>query len=113
MNRLAAALLLLSACSAPPPADLTADEERVLRPVPDAPEAARPLIDRGDAYFVRALGPHRAGDAPAALDLYGKARSSYLEAETHCGGFIPPPLLDRVKECVTRIAALQRQIHSK
>jgi hypothetical protein len=111
MRPLAAVLLLLASCAAPPAPALSADEERVLRPVPDAPESARPLIERGDALFVRALTPHRAGDAPAALDLYGKARASYLEAETHCAGIIPPPLLDRVKECVYRIAALQRQLH--
>ncbi len=114
MTRLAAVLLLLASCSGPPPATPTADEERVLRPIEKPPDAVRSLVERGDALFLRALAPHRQGDADAALDLYSKARASYLEAQTHYPSLtpLPAPLLDRVRECVTRIAALQRQRHS-
>lgn len=116
MRRLAAVLLLLASCGSPPaPAEPTAEESRLLRPIPDAPDAVRGLVERGDALFLRALSPHRQGDVDAALDLYSKARASYLEAQTHYPSLtpIPAPLLDRVRECVTRIAALQRQRHSR
>ena len=108
---LAAALLLLAACGAPPSA-ATPEDERVLRPVPDAPDAARPHIERGDGTFVRASAAQRAGDDASALDLYRGARSSYLQAEALCSGFIPAPLIDRATECVKRMAALQRQAHN-
>ena len=109
MRRLPIILLLLAACGTPAKVALTPDEERILRPVADPPEGVQRLIDRGDNYFVSAI-PEK--DPQIALGLYGKARSSYLEAQTHYSGLVPPPLLDRVKECVNRIAALQRQRHS-
>ena len=110
MRILAAALLLLASCGAPPVP--SPEDERVLRPIPDAPEAARPHLERGDETFVRASAAQRGDDGAAALDLYRRARSSYLQAEALCGGFIPPPLIDRATECVNRIAALQRQVHT-
>jgi hypothetical protein len=108
MKPFAAVLLLLAACGAPPKPALSPEDERVLRPVPDVPDGGvQSLIDRGDAYFVKAIA-----DPASALDNYARARASYLEAQTHFGGLVPPALLDRVKECVTRIAALQRRVHS-
>lgn len=110
MRAPAALLLLLAACGSPAKPTLSADEERILRPLPEPPDdAVRGLVDRGDGFFLRAI-PEK--DPKAALELYGKARSSYLEAQTHYSGLVPPPLLDRVKECVNRIAALQRQKHA-
>ena len=114
MRRLPLVLLLLASCGSPPRATPTADEERILRPIPDATDDVRRLVDRGDALFLQALVPHRQSDVPAALELYSKARASYLEAQTHYPSLTPVPsaLLDRVRECVTRIAALQRQRHA-
>jgi hypothetical protein len=112
MRSLAAALLLLAACGSPP-VPLTPEEEFVLRPIRDMAPNVRALVERGDAHFVDALTPHRKGETQTALDRYANARSAYLEAETHYySGQIPPPLLARVNECVTRIAALQRQRHA-
>lgn len=121
MRRLAATLLLalsgveglLTACGSPP-VTLTPEDERALRPVPDMSPEVRRLVDRGDALFIGALPPHRKGETMAALDLYMKARASYLEAQTHYASLtpVPAPLLDRVRECVTRIAVLQRQRHA-
>ncbi len=107
MRKLAAALLLLAACGAPPaPAP---EDEHVLRPVPDAPEAAVPFIERGDETFIKASAAQRAGDGAAALDLYRRARTSYMEGARACGGIIPAPLQERAMECVQRMASLQRQ----
>jgi len=108
---LAAALLFLAACGSPPPA-LSPEDQRALRPVPDMAPDVRALVERGDALFVDALTPQRTGDTATALDRYGKARASYLEAQTHYSGLVPQPLLDRVRECVTRIADLQRKRHA-
>jgi hypothetical protein len=107
MRTLAPLLLLLAACGSPPRPALSAEDERILRPVPDPPEGVQALVDRGDGYFVKAIG-----EPASALDSYARARSCYLEAQTHYSGLVPPPLLDRVRECVTRIAALQRRVHS-
>jgi len=115
VTRLAAALLLLLAsCGGPPQAAPTDDEVRLLRPIPDAPAPVRELVERGDGFFLQALAPHRGNDAAAALELYGRARSSYLEAQTHYRSPtpVPAPLLGRVRECVNRIAALQRLRHA-
>ena len=109
MTRLAPLLLLLAACGAPPRPALTPDEERVLRPVPDAPGEICSFIDRGDEIFISAI-PEK--DPQTALDLYGKARRSYLEAQSRYSALVPPPLIDRVRECVTRIAVLQRQFRA-
>ncbi len=112
MRPLAAVLLLLAACSSSAPVTLTPEDERTLRPIPDMNPDVRRLVANGDGFFVDALAPHRKGETVAALDLYAKARASYLEAQTHYSGIVPQPLLDRVRECVIRIAALQRQRHS-
>jgi hypothetical protein len=107
VKTLAAALLLLASCSAPPaPAP---EDEHVLRPIPDAPEAAVRFIERGDETFIKASAAQRAGDSASALDLYRRARTSYMEGARACGGFIPQPLQDRAMECVQRMAALQRR----
>lgn len=106
MSRLLPMLLLLAACGAPPRPALSPEDERVLRPIPDPPEGVRKLVDRGDVLFVQAIG-----DRGSALELYGKARAAYLEAQTLYSGLIPAPLLDRVKACVHRIAQLQRERH--
>lgn len=107
MRGTAAVLLLLAACSAPPRPALSPEDERILRPVPEAPEGVQALIDRGDALFVQAIG-----DPASALDSYARARSAYLQAQVHYAGLVPQPLLDRVNECVLRIAALRRRVHS-
>lgn len=108
---LATLLVLLAACGSSR-ATLSPEDERVLRPVPDMTPAVRDLVERGDSYFVDALPPHHQGDTVTALDRYSKARASYLEAQTHYSGLVPQALLDRVKECVTRIAELQRKRHA-
>jgi len=110
VRRLPLVLLLLAACGSPAKVTLSAEEERILRPLPVPPDDdVRRLVARGDELFVSAI-PEK--DPKTSLGLYGKARSSYLEAQTHYSGLVPPPLLDRVKECVNRIAALQRQQHA-
>lgn len=105
MKVLPLVLLCLAACASPRP-PLGPEDAHVLRPLSDPPDDVRRLVDRGDDFFVQAIG-----NPGAALDLYAKARASYLEAQTHYSGIVPAPLLDRVKACVTRIAALQREQH--
>jgi len=114
MRILPLALLLAASCASPPAVELTEQEKTVLRPVPNPPDEVRGLVDKGDALFLQAIPAQRSGDSVAALDFYSRARKAYLEAETHYGGFvpIPSPLLDRVRECVIRIAVLQKQRHS-
>jgi len=107
MRQLAAALLLLASCGAPPAP--TPEDEHVLRPVPDAPEAAVPFIERGDDTFIKASAAQRAGDSARALDLYRRARTSYMEGARACAGFIPPPLQERAMECVQRMATIKRE----
>lgn len=102
---------ILAACGSTP-ATLSPEDERVLRPIPNMTPEVRALVERGDAIFVDAIPSHRGGDTATALDRYSKARASYLEAQTHYSGLVPQLLLDRVKECVTRIAELQRQRHA-
>ncbi|HUR38009.1 MAG TPA: hypothetical protein VM222_00865 [Planctomycetota bacterium] len=109
MNRLAAALLLLASCASPAPVELTDHEKYVLRG-----GAASDDADRGDEAFLKAVRAERSGDADGALKHFAAARTHYLQAQLRYTGLasVPAPLLDRVKECVTRIAALQRQRHA-
>lgn len=123
----ALAILALTACAGPSGARnvrLTPEEERILRPIPDPPDRVRRLVEQGDEMFLQGIPPYRRIDpesnpdwtsqVTSALDCYTRARSSYLAAQ---GEFpspqpVPPPLLDRVRECVLRIAALQKQRHA-
>jgi hypothetical protein len=109
VSRLAAVLLLLASCSSPPPVELTDHEKHVLRP-----GVASADVDQGDDAFRKAVGEERSGDADGALKHFAQARTHYLQAQLSYTGLasVPAPLLDRVKECVVRIAALQRQRHS-
>jgi hypothetical protein len=123
----AALLLLLAACSAPSSAHnvrLTPEEERVLRPLPNPPDRVRTLVEQGDEFFLKGIPSWRTADpetghdwptnAAAAKDYYARARTQYLTAQSEYASPspVPPPLLDRVRECVMRLAALERWIHS-
>ena len=109
MSRLAAVLMLLASCASPPPVELTDHEKHVLRAGAESPD-----VDQGDEAFRSAAGAERSGDADGALKNFAAARSHYLQAQLSYTGLasVPAPLLDRVKECVVRIAALQRQRHA-
>jgi hypothetical protein len=122
----AAALLALSACAGSSARNvrLTAEEERILRPLADPPDRVRRLVEEGDELFCQGIPPYRGSDpetgsdwasqVPAALDFYSRARTAYLTAQSEYSSPqpVPPPLLDRVRECVMRIALLQRRKHS-
>jgi len=113
------ALLLLAGCAAAPAASvpLTPDEERILRPLTNPPDRIRSLVEDGDRLFVKGIPPFRGPepDVTQAMDCYTKARTAYLTAQ---GLYVspqpvPPPLLDRVNECVSRIAVLIRRQRSR
>jgi hypothetical protein len=109
VSRLAAVLLLLASCASPAPVELTEHEKHVLRPGADSEN-----VENGDAAFLEAVRAERSGDVDGALKSFATARTHYLKAQLGYPGLasVPAPLLDRVKECVTRIAALQRQRHA-
>lgn len=123
---LAAAVAALAGCagSARAPAALTPEEEHLLRPVPDAPEPVERLIEEGDRLFRDGVAPYRASDPaagsgaasaiPEALDLYRRARLSYVTAQSRYSGLqpVPPALMERIRECVMRIATLERRRHA-
>jgi hypothetical protein len=109
------ALLLIAGCAGAPAATvpLTADEQRILRPLTDPPDRVRRLVDEGDQLVLKGIPPFRGPepDTALAMECYTKARTSYLTAQ---GLYlspqpVPPPLLDRVNETVARIAVLIRR----
>ena len=113
------ALVAFAACAgSPAPAvPLTPDEERILRPLVDPPDRVRSLVEDGDRLFLKGIPPYRGSepDATLAMECYRKARTSYLTAQ---GLYVspapvPPPLLDRVNECVLRIAVLIKRQRSR
>jgi len=123
----AALVLALSACSGGPSARnirLTPEEERILRPLAEPPDRVRRLVAEGDELFLQGIPPFRASDPetgadwarelPVAMDCYTRARRAYLTAQSEYPSPqpVPPPLLDRVRECVMRIAALSKRQHS-
>jgi len=109
VSRLAAVLLLLASCASPTPVELTEHEKHVLRPGAESSD-----VDQGDDAFREAVRAERSGDIDGALKSFATARTHYLQAQLRYPGLasVPAPLLDRVKECVNRIAALQRQRHA-
>jgi hypothetical protein len=123
--RAAVAIVLLAGCASGSAGNvrLTAQEERILRPLGDPPDKVRRLVAEGDQYFLKGIPPWRESDpetntdwtrnVATAFDLYTKARSNYLAAQGEFSGFtVPPPLLDRVNECVARLAVLERRRRS-
>lgn len=131
MRRSAAAgLLLLASCfdshshSTTRELRLTPEEERILRPVSNASDRVSKLVDQGDELFRKGIpvwrasdpetGPSWAMNVDPALDLYSRARTFYLTAQSEypSPSPVPAPILDRVRECVMRIAALQKLKHS-
>ncbi len=102
---------------------LTPEEERILRPLGDPPDAVRRLVAEGDQKFLEGIPPFRRSDpetgadwpreVKVALDCYTRARESYLAAQgKYLPGPVPPPLLDRGNECVARIAVLLKRQRS-
>jgi hypothetical protein len=126
MRRLPALLLLLAAGCAGGSAGnvrLTAEEERILRPLGDPPDAVRRLVADGDQKFLEGIPPFRRSDpetgadwqneVKVALACYQKARESYLAAQgKYLPGPVPPPLLDRGNESLARIAILLKRQRS-
>ena len=47
-----------------------------------------------------------------AFDLYTRARESYVAAQAESGLKVPQPILDRSKECLMRLVALQKMKRS-
>lgn len=118
-------LLLLASCAGSSAGNvrLTAEEERILRPLGDPPDAVRRLVAEGDQMFLKGIPPFRRSDpetgsdwtreAKVALDCYTQARESYLAAQgKYLPGPVPPPLLDRGNETVARIALLIKRQRS-
>lgn len=124
--RTAVALVLLAGCAGGSAGNvrLTAQEERILRPLGDPPDRVRRLVAEGDQLFLKGIPPYRESDpetgsdwlakTTAAHDLYTRARQSYLAAQGEFSGgmSVPPPLLDRVNECVQRLAVLEKRRRS-
>lgn len=118
-------VMLLSACAGGSAGNvrLTPQEERILRPLGAPPDRIRRLVDEGDQLFLKGIPHYRKSDpetgsdwpeeVAAAFDLYTRARKSYLAAQGEYSGMsVPPPLLDRVNECVARIAVLDKRRRS-
>ena len=120
------ALLFLASCAGASSARnvrLTPEEERILRPLVGPPDRVRTLVERGDDLFLQGIPSWRASDPEtgadwasnldSALDFYSRARTSYLTAQSEyvSPSPVPPPLLDRVRECVMRIAAIYKRKH--
>jgi len=122
VRTLAAASLLILAAScggSPEPFKLTPEEEHLLRPVPEAPEKARRMVAHGDELFIQATAAYRRSNPEAggswatqnsmAVDLYTRARESYVAAQAESGLKVPPAILERSRECLTRVLELQKQ----
>ena len=115
-------LLVLAACSTPhrdKDFQFTPEEKQLLQPLPDkTPEKVRRMVEHGDELFAQATPAYRRADAESganwetrnamALDLYTRARESYIAAQAESGLKVPPPILDRSKECLNRMVALQK-----
>jgi len=123
MKTAAAVLLLaLAACSSPPTDkefQFTPEERQLLQPLPDTtPEKVRKLVGHGDELFREATPAFRRADPDSgpnwearnamAIELYARARESYIAAHAESGLKVPPPILERSKECLTRLLALQK-----
>ena len=123
MRSSAAVLLLaLAACSSPhrdKDFQFTPEERQLLEPLPEkTPEKVRRMVEHGDELFAEATPAYRRSDAASgpnwetrnsmALELYTRARESYIAAQAESGLKVPPPILDRSKECLNRIVALQK-----
>jgi hypothetical protein len=123
--RTSAALLLLAlaaGCSSPPrdkDFQFTPEERELLQPLPETtPEAVRKMVEHGDDLFAQATPAYRRADPQSgpnwetrhamALDLYTRARESYIAAQAESGLIVPPPILKRSRECLNRMVALQR-----
>jgi len=122
---LALALLLPAACASGSAGNvrLTPEEERILRPLGDPPDAVRRLVAEGDQKFLEGIPPFRRSDpetgsdwqseAKVAHECFTKARESYLAAQgKYLPGPVPPPLLDRGNETLARIAVLIKRRRS-
>jgi hypothetical protein len=120
-----ALLMLLAGCAGGSAGNvrLTPQEERILRPLGDPPDKVRRLVAEGDQLFLKGIPPYRESDpetgsdwpqkVAVAFDFYTRARASYLAAQGEYSGLsVPPPLLDRVNECVARLATLERRRRS-
>ncbi len=123
MRTLAALLLLAAASCSSPPTDkdfqFTPEERELLKPLPDkTPENVRKMVEHGDQLFKQATPAYRRADAESgpnwetrnamALDLYTRARESYVAAQAESGLIVPQPILDRSRECLLRLVALQK-----
>ena len=103
--------------------DFTPEEKLLLQPLPDTtPQKVRSMVQRGDEFFAQATpayrragpesGPNWESRNALATDLYTRARESYVAAQAESGLMVPPPILDRSKECLTRILALRKMKRS-
>jgi hypothetical protein len=122
----AALLLALLGCSSPPTDkdfQFTPEEKALLQPLPDTvPQKVRTMVQHGDDLFAQATPAFRRADAESgknwetrnamALDLYTRARESYVAAQAESGLKVPQPILDRSKECLMRLVALQKMKRS-
>ena len=113
-------LLLAASCGGgPPDIRLTPEEQALLRPIPDAPEPVRRMVAHGDELFIQATPAYRRSNPDAggdwatqnsmAVDLYTRARQSYIAAQAESGLMVPPAVSERARECLIRIVALQKQ----
>ena len=118
-------LALAAGCASTSDKDfqLTPEERQVLRPIPDAPEKVRRMVEHGDELFIQATPAFRRSDPDSgpnwetrnamAVDLYTRARESYVAAQAESGLKVPQAILDRSRECLTRVLALQRSRRSR
>jgi hypothetical protein len=101
----------------------TPEEKLLLQPLPDTtPRKVRSLVEQGDELFAQATPAYRRADPESgadwesrnamAFDLYTRARASYVAAQAESGLMVPPPILDRSKECLTRLVALRKMKRS-
>jgi len=76
------------------------------------------MVGHGDELFAQATPAYRRADPNSgpnwetrnamATDLYTRARESYIAAQAESGLMVPRPTLDRSRECLTRLVALQK-----
>jgi hypothetical protein len=118
----AALLFAIAGCSSRPSDKdfhFTPEERQLLQPLPDTtPEKVRKMVGHGDELFAQATPAYRRADPESgpnwetrnaqAFDLYTRARESYVAAQAESGLKVPQPILDRSKECLTRLLALQK-----